>query len=311
MSSSASKPAGYDFWASKRRLAALRGTLAFTVILLLSFVMMLPLVWMVCVSLKEPQNVFQNPPFRVDWQWQNFRDAWYLQGLPSHSGDFWTDVQNFFGEKESFWIYLWNTVIITICSTTGAVLSGALVAYGFARLRFPGRNALFLLLISTMLVPAQVTMIPTYILYSALGWVGTFLPLIVPSWLGGAFNIFLLRQFFMSVPVELDEAAKIDGCSTLGIFWRILLPLSMPALVTISIFAIVYNWNDFLNPMIYLKDTRDFTLAIGLTQFSSLYGNKTHLLMAASTVVLMPILVLFFIGQKYFIQGIATTGLKG
>lgn len=202
--------------------------------------------------------------------------------------------------------------MITFLATLGGVFSSALVAFGFARLSFPGRKVLFILVLSTMLIPQQVTMIPTFILFSRMGWVGTYLPLIVPAWLGGgAYSIFLLRQFFMNIPMELDEAAKIDGCSNFKIFWYILIPLSVPALITVGIFSVVWNWNDFLNPMIYLKDSHDFTLAIGLTQFSSLYGSQTHLLMAASTLVLLPILLLFFIGQKYFIQGVATTGLKG
>jgi multiple sugar transport system permease protein len=302
----------YNFWASKRRLDNLRKGIAFGVIFILSILMIIPLLWMVDVSLKEAQNVFQNPPFKVDWQWKNYVDAWYPQGQPIYSGNFFDDAKAFFAEKESFWIYLWNTLVITVLNTLGSVFSSALVAYGFARMRFPLRNQLFVLVLATMMIPTQVTMIPAFILFSYLGWVGTFLPLIVPAWLGASgYNIFLLRQFFMSIPFELDEAAKIDGCSTFGIFWRILLPLSVPALITVGIFAMVYNWNDFLNPLIYIKDTRDFTLALGINQFSSLYGNKTHLMMAAGTVVLMPILVLFFIGQKYFIQGIATTGLKG
>ncbi len=301
-----------SFWASKRRLEATRKGLALVAISALSVVMVIPLAWMVAVSLKEAQNVFQNPPFRVDWRWQNYVEAWYPQGQPIYSGDFWADLKAFFAEKESFWWYLWNTLTITCLNTLGVVLSSALVAFGFARLRFPGRSALFVLVISTMMIPGQVTMIPTFILFSQLGWVGTYLPLIVPSWLGGsAYNIFLFRQFFMSIPFELDEAAKIDGCSTFGIFWRIILPLSIPSLITVAIFSVVWNWNDFLGPLIYIKNSEDFTLALGLNQFSSLYGNKTHLMMAAGTVVLMPILVLFFIGQKYFIQGIATTGLKG
>lgn len=301
-----------NFWASKRRLERFRKGLALAVISVLSILMIIPLVWMIAVSLKEAQNVFQNPPFKVDWQWKNYVDAWYPQGQPTYTGNFADDVRAFFTEKESFWIYLYNTIIITVMNTLGSTFASALVAYGFARLRFPWRNQMFVLVLATMMIPAQVTMIPTFILYSSLGWVGSFLPLIVPAWLGASgYNIFLLRQFFMSIPFELDEAAKIDGCSTFGIFWRILLPLSVPALITVGIFAIVYNWNDFLYPLIYIKDTRDFTVALGINQFSSLYGNKTHLMMAASTVVLMPILILFFIGQKYFIQGIATTGLKG
>ena len=303
---------GQGFFASKRRIEAARKSVALGVIVVLSVLMIIPLAWMLAISLKEPQNVFQLPPWKVDWRWENYRDAWYIYGLPTLSGSFTEKVRAFFGERESFWWYLQNTLIITLSSTLGSVLSAAVVAYGFARLRFMGRDVLFVIVISTMMVPAQVTMIPTFILFSKLAWTNTFLPLIVPAWLGGgAYNVFLLRQFFMTIPHDLDEAAKIDGCSPFGIFWRIMLPLSLPSLVTVSIFGIVWNWNDFIGPLIYIQDSKLFTLSLGLNQFNSLYGNKTHLLMAASTVVLLPILILFFVGQKYFIQGIVFTGVKG
>ncbi len=305
------KPAN-NFWASKRRIENFRKTTALIVIAALSILMMIPLMWMIAISLKEATHVYEMPPWRVDWKWENYIDGWYIYGRPIISGGFFENLEQIFFEKESFWWYLWNTLIITSLATLGTLCSSAMVAFGFARLRFPGRDGLFVLVLSTMMVPGQVVMIPTFILFAKLGWTNTFLPLILPAWLGAsAYNIFLLRQFFMSVPYDLDEAAKIDGCSTFGIFWRIMLPLSIPALITVGIFSVVWNWNDFMNPLIYLQDSSKFTLSLGLNQFNSLYGAKMHLLMAASTVVLMPLLVLFFIGQKYFIQGIATTGLKG
>ena len=186
------------------------------------------------------------------------------------------------------------------------------VAYGFARFRFPGKDVLFLIMISTMMIPVQVTMIPTFILFKYIGWIDTFLPLIVPTFFGGgAFNIFLMRQFFLTIPFELDEAAKIDGCNYLQTFYIILMPLVKPALVTVSIFGFVYNWNDFLNPLIYLNSSSNYTLALGLQTFTTMYGTDYNLMMAASTIVLLPILIVFFFGQRYFIEGVATSGLKG
>lgn len=301
-----------DFWASKRRLENLRKGIALAVILVLSVTMILPLAWMVAISLKLPENVFQLPPWSVDWKWMNYVNAWYPFGHPDLTGHYWADIKALLFERESFWWYTWNTLVVTGLSVAGVMVSSAAVAFGFARLRFPMRDALFIIVIGTMMVPTQVTMIPTYILFAKIGWTNSWLPLIVPAWFGGgAYNVFLLRQFFMGIPHDLDEAAKIDGCSTFGIFWRIMLPLSLPALVTVGVFSIVWTWNDFLNPLIYIQDASKFTLALGLNQFRSLSGDKTNLMMAAATVVLLPILVLFFIGQKYFIQGIATTGLKG
>jgi multiple sugar transport system permease protein len=204
-----------------------------------------------------------------------------------------------------------NTLTIAVLSCLGATMSSSLVAFAFARLRFPGRGPLFLLCLATMMVPAQVTMIPTFILFKNLGWYDTFYPLIVPAFLGGgAYNIFLMRQFFMSIPYEMDEAAKIDGCTNFGVYWRILLPLCKPALTTVAVFAFVYNWMDYLNPLIYLDSNGKKTLALGLKNFVSLYGQDYHLLMAASLLVSLPIAIIFLVGQRYFIQGIATTGLK-
>ena len=305
-------PVQSDFWASKRRIEAFRKGLALAVIVVLSTVMIIPLAWMVAISLKDATNVFKLPPWDVDWRWSNYVAAWYPYGRPIATGDWWKDLIASFVEKESFWWYLGNTLFITAMTTAGVVMTASLVAFGFARLKFPMRDTLFIIVIGTMLVPAQVTMIPSYMLFSKLGWTDSWLPLIIPAWLGGgAYNVFLLRQFFMGIPHDLDEAAKIDGCSTFGIFWRIMLPLSLPSLVTVGVFAIVWSWNDFLGPLIYVKSSSMYTLALGLAQFKSLAGDKTNQMMAAATVVLLPILVLFFIGQRYFIQGIATTGLKG
>jgi multiple sugar transport system permease protein len=224
------------------------------------------------------------------------------------------DSWNFFGftiQGVNFTTYLVNTLFISILACVGATFSSALVAFAFARLRFPGREFLWYICLATMMVPAQVTMIPQFVFFKTLGWYDTFWPLIVPAWLGGgAFNIFLMRQFFMTIPYEMDEAAKIDGCSNFGVFWRILLPLCKPALTTVTVFAFVYNWNDFLNPLIYLDSNNKKTLALGLTNFVSLYGQDYHLLMAASLIITIPIALMFLVGQRYFIQGIATTGLK-
>ncbi len=228
-------------------------------------------------------------------QWSNYMKAWAPKAL-----------------DETFNRYLLNTVIITFFGILGTLLSSSFVAYGFARFKFPFKNELFLVMVSTMMIPAQVTMIPTFFLFKMFGWIDTFLPLIVPTFFGGgAFNIFLLRQFFLTIPFELDEAARIDGCNYLQVFYMILLPLVKPALVTTAIFGFVYNWNDFMNPLIYLNSTSNYTLALGLQTFTTMYGTDYNLMMAASTIVLLPILIMFFFGQRYFIEGVATTGLKG
>jgi ABC-type glycerol-3-phosphate transport system permease component len=228
-------------------------------------------------------------------QWRNYAKAWAPEAL-----------------DETFNRYLLNTLIITVIGILGVLLSSTFVAYGFARFRFPGRDLMFLIMVSTMMIPVQVTMIPTFILFKWMGWIDTFAPLIVPTFFGGgAFNIFLMRQFFMTIPYELDDAAKIDGCNYFQIFWIILMPLVKPALATTAIFGFVYNWNDFLNPLIYLNSTSNYTLALGLQTFTTMYGTDYNLMMAASTIVLLPILITFFFGQRYFIEGVATSGLKG
>src|SRR5262249_38807247 len=194
----------------------------------------------------------------------------------------------------------------------GTVFSNALVAYAFARMRWPGRDFAFAVTLATMMVPFPVTMVPLYALFRNLGWIGTFRPLWIPAWFGGAFNIFLLRQFFRTIPFELSEAGRIAGCSEWGIFRQVILPLSKPALAVVALFQFMFTWNDFLGPLIYLLDQRTFTLSLGLQFYQSQHGGtQWNLLMAASTIVIAPVLVLFFFTQKQFIQGIAVTGLKG
>ncbi len=211
----------------------------------------------------------------------------------------------------NFFRLFWNTVTISTLGTIGTVLSASLVAYAFAKMNFSGRDRLFAVLLSTMMLPAIVTMIPTYILFKELHWVNTMLPLTVPAFFGGgAFNIFLLRQFFMGIPKELDEAAKIEGAGHWTIYSRVVMPLSGSALATVGVFCFIYNWRDFMGPLIYLNDPQLQTLETGLATYNSLRAEQWHLLMAGSILVTIPLIVIFFLGQRYFVKGISMTGLK-
>lgn len=208
--------------------------------------------------------------------------------------------------------YLKNTLILCFLTVVGTVSSSALAAYGFSRVYWRGRNKVFLLALATMMVPFPVVMVPVYVMFRWLGWIGTLRPLWVGSFCAGAFNVFLLRQFFMTIPKDLSDAARIDGCSEFRIFWQIILPLCKPALMVVALFQFMGTWNDFLGPLIYLTNQQDFTLALGLQFFQSQHGGtEWHYLMAASTLVTLPIIVLFFFTQKTFIEGISMTGLKG
>lgn len=208
--------------------------------------------------------------------------------------------------------YARNTLIIVALSLVGMVLSSAIAAYGFARVPFPGRNAMFAVCLATMMIPFPVLMVPTYMIFKQLGWIGTFLPLWVPAWFGSAFNIFLLRQFFLGLPQELEESALLDGCSRWGCFWRIILPLSRPALAVVALFHILFVWNDFLGPLIYLSHQHQYTLALGLQALQTKAGDTPwNELMAASLLIVIPVIILFLFAQRTFIQGIATSGLKG
>lgn len=252
---------------------------------------LLPFLWLVSTSLKSDAQVFAFPPVWLPRpiQWANYPRA--LTYIP-------------------FFSYLLNTLVISGANVLGILLSCPLVAYGLARVRWAGRDLLFVIVLATMMLPYQVTMIPLFIVFKSLGWVGSYKPLIVPAFFGAPFFIFLLRQFFMTIPFELSDAARIDGCSELRIFWRIVLPLSKPALATVALFTFIANWQDFLGPLIYLNDEATFTLSLGLRKFLTEHSAEWALLMAASTAVVAPIIVLFFFTQKTFIQGINMTGLK-
>jgi ABC-type glycerol-3-phosphate transport system permease component len=268
---------------------------SYTILLLGAFFILLPLVWMLSTSLKTPANVYKFPPeFIPDpIKFSNFPEA--LTIVP-------------FGR------YYLNTSIVTVGNIVGHLLSCSLVAFAFARLRAPGKNLLFMLVLSTVMIPFYVRMIPLFILYRTFGWLDTLLPLIVPAFFAGnAFFIFLLRQFFLTINRELEDAARIDGCSTFGVYWRIILPLSKPALAVIAVFDFVFNWNDFLGPLIFLNSNRNRTVAVGLAYFqgSMETAPMTHLLMAAALVSIVPVLILFFFTQRHFIQGIVFTGMKG
>jgi multiple sugar transport system permease protein len=208
-------------------------------------------------------------------------------------------------------LYFFNTMIIVLPTVIGATLISSLTAYAFARLRAPGKNFMFTLVLATLMLPSVVTLVPTYVLFAKLGWVGTFLPLIIPPLAGGAFYIFLLRQFFMTIPRELEDAALMDGCSRFRIYWNIVLPLAKPVLATVTIFAFMGAWNDYLGPLIYLGNRDQYTLSLGLQAFVQYQRREWGLLMAASTMMVVPIILLFFVAQKSFVQGITVTGLKG
>lgn len=227
--------------------------------------------------------------------WKNYPDA--LKFLPP--------------ETHYGLVFLGNTLQISILTIIGTVLSSAMVAYSFARLRWPGRDTLFLVLLATMMLPAAVTMMPVFLIFRWLGWVDTLKPLWVPAFFGSAFNIFLLRQFFLGIPTELEDAAKIDGCSYYGIFWRIMLPQIKPALAALTIMAFMASWNDFRGPLIYISSPEKMPLAYALQLFQTAHSGEPGLLMAASTMVMVPVLLLFFFTQRYFIQGITLTGIKG
>jgi len=209
-------------------------------------------------------------------------------------------------------LYLKNSVIVTALQMIGIVGSSSLVAYAFAILRWPGRNIMFGILLATMMLPMQVTMIPVFVLFKQFGWLDTFKPLIVPAFLGGgAFNIFLLRQFFLGIPRDIADAARIDGCSEFRIYWNIMLPLASPALATVAIMTFMFSWNDFLGPLIYLSEKDKSTLALGLSMFAGQQTNEWALLMASSILMLLPMVAIFFFFQKYIIQGFTMSGIKG
>ncbi|MEM7125716.1 MAG: carbohydrate ABC transporter permease [Chloroflexota bacterium] len=263
----------------------------------LSLVFMFPFFWTVMSSLKAVDELYVFPPtlFPSMPQWHNYSRVW---------------------EEFPYFLWMWNSFFVVILNTVGTIISASLVAYSFARFRYRGREFIFILTLGTLMLPAQVTLIPQYVLFHRLGWINTLLPLWVPAWFGGnAFAIFLIRQFIMSLPRELDEAALIDGASYLRIFWQILMPLCKAVIATIAVITFVNVWNDFINPLIYLQLPEKFTLSVGLNYFKSfpeLGGEPTqHILMAASVMMIVPVIALFFFTQRYFVRGIVLSGIKG
>ena len=261
----------------------------------------IPFAWMVSTSLKSSTEALAFPPKMIPapLRWKTY-----------------TRVLNH--DRVDFPLSARNTLIIAALAVTGTTLSSAIVAYGFSKVRFKGRGVLFALMLSTMMIPFPVVMVSLFVLFrwldthTPIQFIGTFKPLWVPAWFGSAFNIFLLRQFFLTIPDELSEAARIDGCNDWGIFWRIILPLARPALSVVALFAFMGVWNDFLGPLVYLQHPDQFTLALGLQQLQGTQGTTTewNVLMAGSVLVIVPVLILFFLTQRTFIQGIATTGIK-
>jgi len=259
-----------------------------------ALVAIVPMAWTASSSLKDTAHIFT---LRVQWipnpiLWHNYVELF---------------------ERLPFLRFIRNTLIIVASNVVSAVLMGSLAGYAFARLRAPGKHVIFLLVISTMLLPGQVTLIPRYIIFKVLKMIDTYGPLVLPGWLGGgAFEIFLFRQFFLSLPVELDDAARIDGCGTLRIYWSIVMPLSRPVIATIAIFNFIWAWSDFFNPLIYLNSMEKFTLPLALATLrrSADWSTRWELVMAGSVLSIIPMIVIFFLGQKYFVRGIALTGIK-
>jgi multiple sugar transport system permease protein len=275
-------------WRSRARVG-----LTFLVCVALAIVLTTPFAWLVRSSLMDAGQIFEFPPAWIPhpFVWSNYPDA--LTAVP-------------FGK------YLLNTVTVLIPSVVGTVVSTTLAAYSFSRLTWPGRDLVFGLLLLTFMLPFVATLIPAFLLWTSLHLVNTNWPLVLPHWFGAdVFFIFLLRQFFLAIPRELDEAAILDGANPLQVLWHVILPLSRPALATVAILSGLAAWNDFLDPLVYLNDSDKYTLALGLSEFTGLYSSQWHLLMAAATVIVIPVAVLFFLAQRYFVEGVSLTGSKG
>lgn len=273
--------------------------LLYLIAILSSILFMLPFVWTVFSSLKSPSELYMFPPrwLPETARFENYAEVFAIS---------------------PFGRWLWNSVVVAGLATFGSVFSAAITGYSFARFRYPGRDLIFILTLSTLMLPSEVTLIPLYLLFNKLKWLDTYLPLIVPAYFGGgAFLIFMMRQFFMTIPMDLDEAARIDGAGYLRIFWQILLPLSGPVLATAAVITFIADWNAFLFPYIILNDKLKFTIGIGIKYFQTIASNidsmepRENLLMAASLMMTTPIIVLFFTAQRYFVRGIVMSGIKG
>jgi multiple sugar transport system permease protein len=281
----------------RARETALRRALAsagrHALLLLCAFAFVLPFAWMLVTSLKTNQQIVRYPP---EWipapvRWANYADA--LASAPLLR-------------------YAANTTLICVLTVIGALLSNTLVAYGFSRVEWRGREALFVVVLASLMLPFQVTMVPLFLLFSRIGWVNTYLPLIVPAFFANAFYVFLLRQFFLGIPRDFTDAAKLEGASELRILLDIVLPLSRPALISVALFQFLFSWNDYLGPLIFLNEESKFTLALGLANMQSAMGlSQFGLIMAAATLIVLPVLAIFVVAQRYFVEGIAASGLKG
>ncbi len=286
--------AGRGGWRQRKHLRdALSQIAAHALLIAMSLVFSIPFLWLVSSSLKPNEQLFKIPPQWIPRpvMWSNYPEA--LTYIP-------------------YFRYLRNTAYVCAFNVIAMTVSCSLIAYGFSRIRWPGREAVFMVVIATLMLPYAVTMIPTFLIFKRLGWVNTFAPLTLPALTGSPFYIFLLRQFFFGIPMELTDAARIDGCTEIGIYRRIVLPLAKPALATVSLFTFLNAWNDFMGPLIYLINSPErWTIALGMYGFLSYRFTEWGLLMAAATVTTLPVIILFFFTQKTFIQGITLTGLKG
>lgn len=279
---------------SKKWNQRLQNLAIHTILLLGAVIILFPVVWMISTSLKAPYQVKSIPPIWIPDPivWENYINAVTIFPVP-------------------FWTFIYNSMFLSLANVVGSVISNTIIGFAFARLRFRGSNILFLIVLSTMMLPQQVTMVPVFILFSKLGWINTYKPLIIPQFFGNAFFIFLMRQFFATIPRELDDAARIDGCGVMGIFFRIMLPLAKPAVGIMAIFEFTGSWNWFLGPLIYLSKMETFPLALALSYLRATYRVLWSELMVVSFIAMLPPLILFFIAQKAYIQGIVVTGVKG
>ncbi len=269
-----------------------RLTITYLFLTATSILFLIPFAWMISTSLKPQDQIFVYP---IQWVPHPF---------------IWGNYEQVF-EQVPFFRYILNTMLITGVGVIGSLTGSSIAAYSFARMRFPGKNFLFLVMLSTVMVPGWVTLIPSYIGFHLLGWLDTYKPILVPAFFASPVNTFLLRQFFLTISPELEDAARIDGCSTFRVFWNIILPLSKPAMIIIAIFAFFYYWNDFLGPLIYLQTQDKFPLSLGVASFVSEMSSNYALTMAAASMALMPCILLFFLAQRWFVQGVVITGVKG
>jgi len=285
---------GVPFYQTRRFQERIKTIIVYSLLTFLSLLFIFPFFWMVDSALKPNSQIFLWPPKWIPnpVEWQNFVTAFSNPKLP-------------------FLLFVRNTMILEVGIITGRLLSCILVAYGFARLEAPGKNFWFGVLLATFMLPGAVIMIPKYILFNKIGWVNSYLPLIVPAWFGESFAIFLMRQFFMTIPRELEEAAVIDGANTLDILRSIIVPLSTPVLAVIAVFSFKDIWNDFFGPLLYLNSSDKYTVAIGLAYFNGQFKVDMGPLMAASSVLMLPLIIVFFIAQRAFVEGINLTGLAG